>query len=93
MNSDHRTLAQNLSDHLSSPSGYMKLDAETQEQQRHVPALTHLLLTAPNALKVARMTKENLLSPMSNLRLAIARLSRKRKNFAMAQEMLIQVFA
>ena len=89
MTDDHRVLAQNLTDHLSSPSEYLKLDAETQEQ--HVPALTQLLLTAPNALKVARMTKEHLLSPMSNLRLSIARLGRKHKNYAMAQEMLIQV--
>ena len=37
------------------------------------------------------MTREHLLSPMSNLRLSIARLSRKQKNFAMAQELLIQV--
>ena len=88
MSADHVTLAQNLTDHLSSPTEYLKLDPGPQ--QRATPLL-QLLTTGPNALKVARTTPNHLLSPMSNLRLGLARLGRKQKNYALAQELLIQV--
>ena len=84
---EHKILAQNLTDHLSSPSKYLKMDPHSH----HVAPLMKMLMIGPNALKEARMTREHLLSPMSNLRLGIARLSRKQKNYVMAQELLIQV--
>ena len=84
---NHRLRAQMLTDHLSSPTTYLKLEAEVHP----VTPLMKMLTIGPNALKEARTTKEHFLSPMSNLRLAIARLSRKRENYAMAQELLIQV--